>query len=81
MNVQPSPSISVLGKNMELIALKKGLSLAYIAEEGGLSFRALKNLRDGYCRYIDPDLLEGLMRVLKVTPNELLLPLDDVKYD
>ncbi len=81
MNVQPSPSISVLGKNMELIALKKGLSLAYIAKEGGLSFRALKNLRDGYCRYIDPDLLEGLMLVLKVTPNELLLPLDDVKYD
>ncbi len=81
MNVLPSPLIAILGKNMELIALKKGLSLAYIAEEGGLSFRALKNLRDGYCRYIDPDLLEGLMRVLKVTPNELLLPLDDVKYD
>ena len=66
---------------MELLVLKKGLSLAHIAEEGGLSFRALKNLRYGYCRYIDPDLLEGLMRVLKVTPNELLIPLDDVKYD
>ena len=65
---------------MELIALKKGLSLAYIAQEGGLSFRALKNLRDGYCRYIDPDLLEGLMRVLEVTPNDLLMPLDDVTY-
>lgn len=80
MNLQPSPSIAVLGKNMELIALKRGMSLAHIAEEGGLSFRALKNLRDGYCRYIDPDLLEGLIRVLEVTPNDLLLPLDDVKY-
>lgn len=81
MNVQPSSLISVLGRNMELLVLKKGLSLAHIAEEGGLSLRALKNLRDGNCRYIDPDLLEGLMRVLKVTPNELLIPLDDVKYD
>ena len=66
---------------MELIALKRGWSLKLLAEKSGITQEHLKNLKENKLKYIDPDTLQALKLSLQVTPNDLLLPMEDVIYD
>ena len=81
MTVQASPLMKVFGRNMELIALKRGWTLKEVADRGELSYYHLCQLRKGTARYLDPDCIEVLLKTLEVTPNDLFLAMDDVIYD
>lgn len=81
MTVQASPLMKVFGRNMELIALKRGWTLKEVADRGELSYYHLCQLRKGTARYLDPDCIEVLLKTLEVTPNDLFLPQSDVIYD
>ena len=81
MTVEASPLIRIIGRNMELLALKRGWSLNDLAERGDTPVGHLRKLRDGHLRYIDPDAIEGIMTALNIQPNDLMLPMEDVVYD
>ena len=81
MTVQVSPLMRVFGRNMELLALKRGWTLKEVADKGELSYYHLTQVRNGKARYFDPDFIEGLLKTLEVTPNDLFLPQSDVIYD
>lgn len=75
------PLMKVFGRNVELLALKRGLTLKEIADKGELSYYHLSQVRKGTARFIDPDCIEILLKTLEVTPNDLFLPQSDVIYD
>ena len=71
----------VLGRNMELMALKRGQSLQDISDKTGVSVYHLRKLRNATQSYIDPEVLRALMEFFEVTPNDLLCKMQDVTYD
>ena len=73
--------MKVFGRNMELIALKRGWTVKDIAEKGDLPYGHLQQVRKGNLRYLDPDVVESLLTTLEVKPNDLFLPMADVIYD
>ena len=75
------PLMKVFGRNVELLALKRGWTLKEVADKGELSYYHLSQVRKGTARFIDPDCIEILLKTLEVTPNDLFLPQSDVIYD
>ena len=81
MTSLPEPRIAILGRNVGILALKRGWCLEELAEKVGVAHRTILKLHKVRTRYIDPDLLYSLFQVLECTPNDLLLPMEGVAYD
>ncbi len=81
MAIPASPLIRTIGRNMEVLALKRGWTLTELAQRGEIPVNHLRSLKNGQLRYLDPEVIESLLETLAIEPNALLLPMADVIYD
>lgn len=81
----PHPILRVYARNVEIWMCRRALTPADILREVGalgcdVSPHAVTNLRRTRGRWIDPELLAGLLDLFDCTPNDLLLPQPGVDY-
>lgn len=79
-NPNSAQIIRTFGRNVEVLAIQKGISLKSMADSLQISSGALSRARKQATRYIDPEILLGCARLLGCTADELLKPIDGVKY-
>jgi len=72
--------IRTFGRNVEVLAIQKGITLKAMADDLQISSGAFSRARKQATRYIDPEILLGCARVLDCTADELLKPIDGVRY-
>jgi hypothetical protein len=72
--------IRTFGRNVEILALQRGISLKSMADSLQTSSGAFSRARKQATRYMDPQILLGCARLLECTTDELLNPIDGVKY-
>lgn len=76
----PHPLVVVLARNVQHLMFKRGWSPARLARELDVTSHIAARLRLGRSRYIDPEMLEGLLRVFDCEPNDLLTRQPDIDY-
>lgn len=72
--------LRTFGRNIEVMAIRNKISLKSIADELQVSSGTLSRIRREATRYIDPEILLGCARIFGCTADELLKPIDGVKY-
>jgi len=72
--------LSIYGRNIEMYTFKRGWSVHRLADELNCTVATLTRIRKCHNYLIDPELLSSLLRVFNCSPNDLLLPHDDVDY-
>lgn len=72
--------IRTFGRNVEVLALQKGISLKYIADNLQISSGTFSRARKQATRYMDPEILLGCARILGCTTDQLLQPIEGVTY-
>ena len=76
----PHPILRVYARNVEIWMCRRALTSADLVRELGASPHTVTNLRRTRGRWIDPELLAGLLDLFGCTPNDLLLPQPGVDY-
>lgn len=81
----PHPLLRVYARNVEIWMCRRSLSAADVVREVNalgcaVSPHAVRNLRTTRGRWIDPELLAGLLDLFGCTPDDLLLPQPGVDY-
>lgn len=77
----PGPSLlRVYSRNLELLMTKRGWSPVQLAQRLGITQNTLNRIRLNRSRYIDPEVLEGCIRLFNCTPNDLLATHSDIDY-
>lgn len=69
-----------LGRNVDVYAFQRGWPPQLLATRLGVSTHSLNRVRFARCRYIDPELLQGLSELFNCSYNELLLPQPGIDY-
>lgn len=75
------PLLRVYARNVQLCAFKRGWSNNRLATELGVSLNTVNRVRFGRSRYLDPEVLEALLKAFDCEPNDLLLPQPGIDYE
>jgi DNA-binding Xre family transcriptional regulator len=78
---KPIPELlTIYAKNIDLMAFKRGWSMAYLAELIGVTVPTLTRVRLRHNKYIDPEIFASLLRVFECRPDDLLSAHSDIDY-
>lgn len=75
-----SEILDVYSRNLEHLMFKRGWTPQQLSTRIGCSLNTVNRIRYGQARYIDPEVLEGCLRVFKCAPNDLLNAHPDIDY-
>lgn len=70
----------IFARNIELLAFKRGLKRADLAQRIGVSSYVLNRILECRNRHLDPEIVAELLKLFACTPNDLFLPHSDVNY-
>lgn len=70
----------VLARNLDYQLFLRNWTAQHLATELGLDARTVSRLRSARVSRIDPELFQALCDVFDCTPNDLLLPRDELIY-
>ena len=76
----PPRFMNVLARNLSLLMCQQDITSQVLADELGISIHVVNRLRGNRTKLLNPEVLQGICQVLKCTPNDLLLPLQQVYY-
>lgn len=80
MSTQSPPLQIVYARNVQYCAFKRGWTKVRLATELGTTINTVNRLVSGTGRYIDPEVFSALTDLFSCTPNDLLLPQDELDY-
>lgn len=80
MAAQKPSLIHVFARNIEHRACMRGWQTPRLATELGVTLNTLNRIRFGRSRFIDPEVLLGLLEIFECEPNDLLLPQPGIDY-
>jgi DNA-binding Xre family transcriptional regulator len=70
----------IYARNLDYQLFKRGWTAQRLATELGLDLRTVTRLRTAQIGRIDPELFSAICDVFRCTPNDLLLPNDELTY-
>jgi DNA-binding Xre family transcriptional regulator len=74
------PLTRVYARNIEHIAVMRGIPTSSLATELGLTANTMNRIRFARSRYLDPEVLVALLDLFECEPNDLLLPQPGIDY-
>lgn len=80
MDLAVPPLLRIYARNIELLAVKRGIPAHALAGELGLTANTLNRIRFARSRYLDPEVFVGLLDLFECEPNDLLLPQPGIDY-
>jgi DNA-binding Xre family transcriptional regulator len=80
MQTRTAPLLSIYGRNVEVNAFKRGWSTAQLATRLGITPEAMRRIRTGKNRSIDPDVLSAMTDLFQCDYNALLTPQPGIDY-
>lgn len=80
MATQKPSLIHIYARNVEHRAFMRGWQAPRLATELGVTLNTVNRLRFGRSRFIDPEVLAGLLELFNCAPDDLLLPQPGIDY-
>ena len=74
------PLLRIYARNIELLAVKRGIPSHALARKLGLTANTLNRIRFARSRYLDPEVFVALLGLFECEPNDLLLPQPGIDY-
>lgn len=74
------PLLRIYARNIELLAVKRGIPSHALASKLGLTANTLNRIRFARSRYLDPEVFVALLDIFECEPNDLLLPQPGIDY-
>lgn len=74
------PLMRIYARNLDYQLFKRNWTAQQLATELGLDLRTVLRLRSAQINRIDPEIFSAICDVFHCTPNDLLMPRDDLHY-